>query len=398
MLVTTDPALLPRSPAGRLIGRIDFARVTDVAVMAVSAFAMTGMAGLGLEYVSESDASFSIDFFSAYPCWQALWWRRRWPVHISVAAAVMSVFSLTAVVVVIVGLFTLTLRGSLRPVLAVTGLFFGSSLVFPLIRPIIGIPVALWLLYLVLATIVTILIGLLVRLRREHVLSAVQRARRAETAYQEGMDHARQLERKRIAREMHDTLAHRLSLVSMHAGALEFRSATFGEEVAQAATVIQTSAHQALDDLRSAIHVLRSDGQETGPDGPQPVLDDLPHLIQESWQAGTPIDLRLLTLQPVPLATGRIGYRVLQEGLTNARKHAPGNRVTASLSGDPETGLSIEVLNQVPAEPRAAPAVPGARQGLTGLTERVTLAGGRLRHGTTHDGCFRLQVWLPWTP
>lgn len=97
----------------------------------------------------------------------------------------------------------------------------------------------------------------------------------------------------------------------------------------------------------------------------------------------------------VPAVTGRTAYRIAQEGLTNARKHAPGAEVTVTVTGSPGAGLTVEVRN--PAPPGDVPKVPGSGQGLIGLTERATLAGGRLDHGATDGGGFRVAAWLPWT-
>jgi signal transduction histidine kinase len=96
----------------------------------------------------------------------------------------------------------------------------------------------------------------------------------------------------------------------------------------------------------------------------------------------------------VPAATGRTVYRIAQEGLTNARKHAPGAEVTVALRGRPGDGLTVRIDN--PAPDGGAGDVPGSGQGLIGLTERAALAGGSLEHGPRHDGGFRVRAWLPW--
>ena len=93
--------------------------------------------------------------------------------------------------------------------------------------------------------------------------------------------------------------------------------------------------------------------------------------------------------------TGRTAYRVVQEGLTNVRKHAAGTVATVEVSGGPDAGLTVEVGNPPPVGDQAAP-LPSAGTGLVGLLERVSLAGGSLEHGWTASGGFRLQAWLPW--
>jgi signal transduction histidine kinase len=96
----------------------------------------------------------------------------------------------------------------------------------------------------------------------------------------------------------------------------------------------------------------------------------------------------------VPAAAGRTAYRIAQEGLTNARKHAPGATTTVSVSGAAGAGLTVSVHNCAP--PGEVPHVPGSGQGLIGLTERATLAGGHLEHGPRSDGGFLVTAWLPW--
>jgi Signal transduction histidine kinase len=246
-------------------------------------------------------------------------------------------------------------------------------------------------------------VGLLVRSQRMLVQSLQERARQAEETQRLRAEEARHAERERIAREMHDVLAHRISLLAVHAGALQVRrSAT--EEERSAAEVIRQHAYAALEDLREVIRMVRSDGADQGPDGdrPQPVLADIPALVEQSRQAGMQVELAgLAPDQAVPESVGRHGYRIVQEGLTNARKHAPGApvRVTLSTVDGDSPALEVEVTNPLPPETAGAQdRLPGAGTGLIGLRERVHVAGGRLEHGPTPDGRFRLHAWLPWRP
>jgi signal transduction histidine kinase len=238
--------------------------------------------------------------------------------------------------------------------------------------------------------------GMLVRAQRQLVVALRERARRAETEAELRAEHAQRLAREAIAREMHDVLAHRLTLLSVHAGALEFRPDAPPAEVARAAGVIRDSAHEALQDLREIIGVLRAPGDGDGADRPQPTLATLDALVAESREAGMKVTLdnRITDRAAVPAATGRTVYRIAQEGLTNARKHAPGAEVTVVVSGGPGSGLTVDVDNPAPAS--EVEKVPGSGQGLIGLTERATLAGGRLEHGATGDGGFHVRAWLPW--
>jgi signal transduction histidine kinase len=232
-------------------------------------------------------------------------------------------------------------------------------------------------------------VAMLIRAQRQLVRSWADRARQAEEGQQLRVEQARLGERERIAREMHDVLAHRISLLAVHAGALEVRrDAPAGERAA--AGVIRQSAYEALEDLRQVIGMLR----EPADDRPQPTLSDVPALVEQSRQAGARVDLELAAAGAVPAGVGRHAYRIVQEALTNARKHAPGANVRVAVTGHAEQGLVVEVGNPLV----AGASMPGSGTGLVGLAERVQLAGGRLEHGPTTSGEFRLRAWLPWTP
>ena len=240
--------------------------------------------------------------------------------------------------------------------------------------------------------------GMFVRARRQLVLTLRDRAERAEAEQELRVDQARQQERARIAREMHDVLAHRISLLSLHAGALEFRPDAPPEEVARAAGMIRSSAHEALKDLREVIGVLRESKDGEAPERPQPTLVDLPALVDESRAAGMHVayEWRLDAAAAVPAGTGRNAYRIVQEGLTNARKHARGRRWTWRWTARPGDGLTVEIRNRLPVGALRAADIPGAGTGIVGLAERASLAGGRLEHGRTDTGDYRLWAWLPW--
>src|SRR5439155_22952903 len=149
------------------------------------------------------------------------------------------------------------------------------------------------------------------------------------------VEQARLTERARIAREMHDVLAHRMSLVSLHAGALEVRTDARPEEVALAAGAIRASVHEALQELRTVVGVLR-DGAAGRPEPPQPDLADLPELVDGARATGMAIryTCRVPPVGP-SVVLGRTAYRFVQEGLTNARKHAPDSAVEVLLDGHP---------------------------------------------------------------
>jgi signal transduction histidine kinase len=297
----------------------------------------------------------------------------------------------------LIALFTVAVHRPLRPLLLVGGANLASFVVYVAVRrgpdgPQLGVVLA----GLVLTT-AAVAWGLFVRARRQLVLSLRERAVRAETEQRLRVEQARHLERARIAREMHDVLAHRLSLLNMHAGALEYRPDAPAAEVARAAGVIRASARAALDDLREVIGVLRDTTDDGSPDHPLPSLADVPALIQECRDAGLRVreEYRLPDLGTAPALTGRTAYRIVQEGLTNVRKHAPGAVATVRVLAVAD-GLVVEVLSPPPIGEEFAAPLPGAGTGLIGLRERVELAGGTLEHGRTPAGGFRLHTELPW--
>src|SRR5690349_4447741 len=174
---------------------------------------------------------------------------------------------------------------------------------------------------------------------------------------------------------MHDVLAHRISLLSLHAGALEFHPDASPEEVARAAGVIRASAHQALEDLRVVIGLLRDGTVGDAPEPPQPTLAALPSLLEESRAAGMRLnaDLRVADPTAVPEMVGRHALRIVQEALTNARKHAGSAPVDLRIDGGPGQGLTIEVRNPVAVLAAGAAEIPGSGTGLVGLAERTAL-------------------------
>jgi signal transduction histidine kinase len=324
----------------------------------------------------------------------ALWWRRRWPLGLGLVSLPVLAVSSSAGPAGVIILYTVAAcrRWQLAVLVAaaqVVLLPFGRA-----IHPQ-GNSAAAYYLAGTLGPAVVVAWGMFRRSRRQ---AQRERARRAEAEEQLRIEQIRYAERTRIAREMHDVLAHRISLLSLHAGALEFRPDAPPEQVARAAAVIRASAHQALEDLRAVIGVLREGTDGQGPQPPQPTLTALPGLLEESRAAGMSVHARvcLPDLAAVPDAIGRHALRIVQEALTNARKHASSAPVELLLDGAPGHGLTIDVRNPTPALATGEPKIPGTGAGLLGLTERATLSGGRLEHGLDEYGHFRLHAWLPW--
>ncbi|MGR4879715.1 sensor histidine kinase [Streptomyces sp. LARHCF249] len=243
--------------------------------------------------------------------------------------------------------------------------------------------------------------GLFRRSRQQLIASLRERAELAEADAESRADWVRMEAREEIAREMHDVLGHRLSLLSVHAGALEYNPGAPPAEIARAAGVIRESAHLALHDLREVIGVLRSGTGADAAEGerPQPELADLERLVAEARAAGGRIELTGPPEGPAPPPlAGRTAYRIVQEALTNVRKHAPGATVDVRVAGAPGDRLTVAVHSTHPPGPLPGPdrgSGEGGGQGLVGLAERARLAGGELTAGPA-DGGFRVDAWLPW--
>jgi signal transduction histidine kinase len=255
-----------------------------------------------------------------------------------------------------------------------------------------------WWVELVVVIVVTVAVlgwGAYIGSRRELMWTFRHRAERAEAEQELRAAQARANERARIAREMHDVLAHRISQVSMHAGALAFRTDLDADEMRASATIIQDTAHQALADLRSVLGVLRDPESGEPLEPPQPTYADLAPLVEAVRAAGLQVtyaDRLGPSATELPDVIGRTLYRIVQEGMTNAAKHAPGCNLEIEVHGSPDEGVTVELRN--PLGVRLG-STPGAGLGLVGLTERAELRGGRLE-GRREEGSWVLRGWIPW--
>ncbi|WP_328444526.1 sensor histidine kinase [Amycolatopsis sp. NBC_00438] len=229
------------------------------------------------------------------------------------------------------------------------------------------------------------LLGRYVRLRGELARTGWRRAEEMESRQRLIADQARLRERARIARDMHDSLGHELSLIAVRAAALEVAGG-LGDDQRGAAAQLRTSAAAATERLREIIGVLREDAAPV-----EPVQGDLGELIARARASGLLIDSTVDSSQAPPMVT-LAAHRVVQEALTNVAKHAPGAAVTVRVTS---SGARTDV-GVVNAPPPAGP-LPGAtsgHRGLIGLRERVRLVGGTLQAGP-RDGGFAVTATLP---
>ena len=350
--------------------------VVDLAIFAVAL--ASGVYVLSSTWDQHSPAVAALDIALGLVACGSLWWRRERPGMVAAIAIPLSAVSGLAAMAPLPALFNAAIRLPLRQVALWTGLAVVLSPVFPLLYPDVeGRGYGWQVIVGLLLTAVALGWGLFVRAQRELVRGLRERAE----------DEAREAERRRIAREMHDVLAHRLSILSVHAGALE--NGPLPPEYREAAHVIQTSAHAALEELRQVIGLLRRE-EPDAVEPPQPTLAELGALVEESRSAGLAVTFAGDVPSGVPELVGRTAYRTVQEGLTNARKHAGEERVELTIGGGPP--LVVELVSHG----SASRALPGAGTGLVGIAERVELAGGSLQFGPAADGSFVLRATLPW--
>jgi signal transduction histidine kinase len=247
----------------------------------------------------------------------------------------------------------------------------------------------------VLLAVSPLLIGAVVRQRRsgERQLEEQERRHSGERALLE--------ERQRIARELHDVVAHHMSVIAIQAEAAPYKMADPPPELVESFVDIRASALAGLSELRRVLGVLRTGGRDTAP---QPGLSELDALLDSARSGGVSVTVTSSGI-PVPLPDGvdLSAYRIVQEALSNAMRHAPGSHVELRLAYLPGS-LTLEICND--AALRAAPvlvasgdrAAGGGGHGLVGMRERTAMLGGSLAAGPTADGGFRVAAVLPMSP
>ncbi len=410
------PAMRPGA-----VHRLRRARVVAVTVLAVSATLISSMMVLTAEGFVPGQQEIEpgwragVGFFVAVGAAIALCWRHRNPALVTGIAVLPPLVFITDALAALIAMAALAagrrdhvLWIGAAGVYAATAVAVGHDarrhVDYSPVQWVFGaqaeadrvdVPLLAVLLIAAVMTAIPVGVGLLLGAKRDLT--------RSEQTGQELLaEMTRQEERSRIAREMHDVLGHRLSLLSLQAGALEV-----GRDQVRAAEVARTvrgTARQALDDLRHVIGVLR-DGQgfavrdsQGRPSEPRPpTLPDLPDLIANSRRSGLAVNVTVLlddaASAPAPL--GAAAYRIVQESLTNVLRHASGAAAEVSVRGGPGVGLTLEVANPLP---DAGPAEPmsGSGTGLAGIAERASMLGGKVSAGPTDKGYFVVAAWLPW--
>ncbi|MEG3628585.1 sensor histidine kinase [Streptomyces poriticola] len=251
---------------------------------------------------------------------------------------------------------------------------------------------------------VVVLLGIALRGRREAraelvqqtSLTAEERARRTLLE-----------ERSRIARELHDVVAHHMSVISIQAQVAPHLVQNPSDELKENLAGIRQNALEALTELRRVLGVLRSEHPETGepldrpgesgpgtaPHAPQPTLDRLDALVENTRAAGLTVTTEISgARRPLPPGVELSAYRIVQEALSNILRHAPGARTWVHVTHLP-TGVRVEVINSPPV--RIPPPSQGAGHGLLGMRERVAMLGGTLTAHSLPDGGYQVSAFLP---
>ncbi|MET8344125.1 sensor histidine kinase [Streptomyces microflavus] len=297
-------------------------------------------------------------------------------------------------------LLALGLRETRRTVIAVWAVTGAAGVVLHLIAPDRGSDSALLL--TILGAVVLVIGGAVrergVAQRRLAEQETISEAERAQRTLLE--------ERARIARELHDVVAHHMSVITVQADSAPYRISGLPKAAEEEFTAIAAAARESLGEMRRLLSVLRSDGTE-GDRAPQPGLDRLQQLVEATVRAGLPAELALSKelspgqgsrLSEVPPAVDLSAYRIVQEALANVVRHAPGAR-TRVLVATERNHLIVLVVNGPAARRRGSPLeTSGTGHGLVGMRERVRLTGGTLDTGPLPDGGFRVAARMPLPP
>ncbi|MET7647885.1 histidine kinase [Streptomyces sp. NPDC005426] len=333
----------------------------------------------------------------------ALVWRRRRPMAVLAATGGLAVVELVAidppapvVMSTVIALYTVAARTD-RPttwrvglltmaVLTAAAMFFGSAPWYS--QENLGI--FAW-------TGMAGAAGDAVRSRRAFVGAIRERAERAERTREEEARRRVAEERLRIARDLHDVVAHHIALVNVQAGVAAHVMDKRPDQAKEALAHVREASRSALNELRATVGLLRQSGDPTAPTEPAPGLAVLDALLETVRRAGLPVEVACAAEgPPLPAAVDLAAYRVIQEALTNVRKHAgPGAKAEVSVV---RVGATAEVMvldNGRGTADRAGGDLAGGGHGLLGMRERVTALGGTLTAGPRYGGGFRVHAILP---
>jgi signal transduction histidine kinase len=334
--------------------------------------------------------------------------RRRWPLAVFAATALAS-----AVYYVLdfpdgpgwlglfVAVYTLTALGDGRRSVVTAGAGIATLAACWLVAAAdIEPPAAIgWVFFRIGASVMSAALGESVRSRRVIAAEALARAELAERSREEEARARVDEERLRIAREVHDTVAHAIAIINVQAGVTAHVLDKRPDRAREALEAIEQTSSRALREMRAILGVLRDDTDDHGDRGPHPGIEQLDELTTKAREAGLDVDLRTSAPPPpVPGAVGSAVYRILQESITNVIRHVGPTRVTVGLDFDADT-VRVRVRDEGRRDGAAADARGGpAGRGILGMRERCQLLGGELDAGPVPGGGFAVTARLPLVP
>lgn len=324
-------------------------------------------------------------------------WRRRRPlaaVGVTCAAIVLQLLAVSRYVPFLAGLlpmaignYTAAAYGARWRLAGLAAVFATEAVIYARVPQERAGGEVLFAVFVLLGTWVA---GDVVRARLRRADQAVARAQTTVAEYEAATEQILAQERVRIARELHDVIAHSVSVMGVQAGAARSLMDADPDAAREALRAIEATARSSVDELQRLLTVLRGQGDTAAERAPQPGLAQLPALVDGVRQAGLPVELSMPGVTSLPAGVGLTAYRIVQEALTNALKHA-GTCAMVDVKHRNDQIL-IEVRNRGPAS--AAPVNPGGH-GLIGMRERASLYGGSIHAGPEPDGGFAVRASLP---
>jgi signal transduction histidine kinase len=328
--------------------------------------------------------------------------RRRWPVAVFAVTAAASLAYYAAGypdgpgwVGLFVAAYTVAAQGdghrSVRLIAAGTAVLAAGWLLLADLTPLLG---AGWVFFRIGGMVMASALGESVRARRVLAAEAVERARRAERTREQEARRRVDAERLRIAREVHDTVAHAIAVINVQAGVTAHVLDKRPRQARETLVTIERTSARALDELRATLGMLRDPNQDrrTPPAG----LGQLEELAGVAREAGLDVKLELAAPPAeLPTATDQAAYRILQESITNAIRHAGPARVVVSVTYRSD---ELELLVVDDGRGLHDPDAQGAGRGIAGMRERAALLGGELSAGPRPGGGFQVRARLPLGP
>ncbi|MBS1677670.1 MAG: sensor histidine kinase [Actinobacteria bacterium] len=363
--------------------------------VAVDALLVTGLLATGVAEAASRSNVGAIEWILIPVMTLPLLWRRRAPALVFMLLAVIAFGQwLTASptftdIALLVALYEVASKESFARMVAAVGVM-GIGAVLTTLRWSGTEPLHLFV-FLCAIVVAPAALGRTAQVRRKYLHSLEERAERLESERDAQGQIAAAAERARIAREMHDIVAHNLSVMTALAGGARYSVHRDPDEAARVMDLSASTGREALADMRRLLGVLHD---EDDPSAPQPGIDNLPDLLDQVRLAG--LDVTLLDeggSEQLPATMQLTVYRMIQEALTNSLKHAgPGAAATVSMRRD-RAGVDLEVIDRGGADGPAEVA-PSGGQGLNGMRERAAVYDGAVEAGPTADGGWRVQARL----